>query len=50
MKAIKDEEVPGRSSFRLALAIAAGLLLLVAVVVAFNLGRGKTRAGHGARG
>ncbi len=46
MKAIKDEEVPGRSSFRLALAIAAGLLLLVAVVVAFNLGRGKTVLGQ----
>ena len=46
MKAIEDEEVPGRSSFRLALAIAAGLLLLVAVVVAFNLGRGKTVLGQ----
>jgi hypothetical protein len=40
-----DEEVPGRSWLRLAAGIAAGLLLLVAVVVAFNLGRGKTLLG-----
>ena len=46
MKAIKDEEVPGRSWFRLAIGVAAGLLLLVAVVVAFNLGRGKTVLGQ----
>ena len=46
LKAIEDDEVPGRSSFRLALAIAAGLILLVAVVVAFNLGRGKTVLGQ----
>ena len=46
LQAIKDEEVPGRSSFRLAIGIAAGLLLLVAVVVAFNLGRGKTVLGQ----
>jgi hypothetical protein len=46
LKAIEDEEVPGRSSFRLALAIAAGLVLLVAVVVAFNLGRGKNVLGQ----
>ena len=45
MKAIKDDEVPGRSWLRLAIVIAAGLLLLVAVVVAFNLGRGKTVLG-----
>jgi hypothetical protein len=38
--------VPGRSSFRLALGIAAGVLLLLAVVVAFNLGRGKTVLGQ----
>ncbi|MBB6627957.1 hypothetical protein H5V45_11580 [Nocardioides sp. KIGAM211] len=40
-----DDEVPGRSWLRLAGAIAAGLLLLVAVVVAYNLGRGKTPLG-----
>ena len=40
-----EEEVPGRSWFRLALAIMAGLLLLVAIVVAYNLGRGKTPLG-----
>ena len=42
----EEEEVPGRSSFRLALGIAAGVLLLLAVVVAFNLGRGKTLLGQ----
>jgi hypothetical protein len=40
-----DEEVPGRSWMRLALGIAVGLLLLVAIVVAWNLGRGKTPLG-----
>lgn len=39
------EDVPGRSWLRLAAGIAAALLLLVAVVVAFNLGRGKTPLG-----
>jgi hypothetical protein len=41
----EDEEVPGRSWFRLALLIALSLLLLVAVVIAYNLGRGKTPLG-----
>ena len=40
-----DEEVPGRSWFRLAALIGASLLLLIGVVVAFNLGRGKTPLG-----
>lgn len=37
--------VPGRSWFRLAVLIALSLLLLVAVVIAYNLGRGKTPLG-----
>ncbi len=41
----EDEEVPGRSWFRLALIIAVSLLLLVGVVIAYNLGRGKTLLG-----
>jgi hypothetical protein len=40
-----DDEVPGRSWLRLAAVIAVGLLLLVAIVVAYNLGRGKTPLG-----
>ncbi len=44
-----EEEVPGRSWLRLAAGIAAGLLLLVAVVVAYNLGRGKTPLGNDPR-
>lgn len=40
-----DDEVPGRSWFRLAAVIALSLLLLVAVVIAYNLGRGKTPLG-----
>lgn len=40
-----DEEVPGRNWLRLAAGIAAGLMLLVAIVVAYNLGRGKTVLG-----
>jgi serine/threonine protein kinase len=40
-----DQEVPGRNWLRLAAGIAVGLLLLVAIVVAFNLGRGKTPLG-----
>ncbi|HEX6150158.1 protein kinase family protein [Nocardioides sp.] len=39
------EEVPGRSWLRLAFLIAAALLLLLALVVAYNLGRGKTPLG-----
>ena len=46
LQAIPDEEVPGRNWFRLALVIGAGVLLLLAVVVAFNLGRGKTVLGQ----
>lgn len=42
---VTDDEVPGRSWLRLAGVIAASLLLLVAVVVAYNLGRGKTPLG-----
>ena len=50
LRAITDEEeVPGRSWLRLAAGIAAGLLLLVAVVVAYNLGRGKTPLGNDPR-
>ncbi len=44
-----EEEFPGRSWLRLAAGIAAGLLLLVAVVVAYNLGRGKTPLGNDPR-
>ena len=39
------EEVPGRRWLRLAGAVAAAVLLLVAVVVAYNLGRGRTPLG-----
>ena len=39
------DEVPGRSWLRLAFLIAAALLLLLALVVAYNLGRGKTPLG-----
>ena len=50
LRAITDvEEVPGRNWLRLAAGIAAGLLLLVAVVVAYNLGRGKTVLGNDPR-
>ncbi|KAA1415407.1 hypothetical protein F0U44_20650 [Nocardioides humilatus] len=41
----EHEVVPGRNWLRLAMVIAATLLLLVAVVVAFNLGRGRTPLG-----
>jgi serine/threonine protein kinase len=40
-----DRRPPGTSMLRLAGIIAAGLLVLVAVVIAFNLGRGKTPLG-----
>jgi len=40
-----DDDVPGRSWLRLAALIALALMLLVAVVIAFNLGRGKTPLG-----
>ncbi len=46
LTSVVDVDPPaGRSWLRLAGAIAAGLLLLVAIVVAFNLGRGKTILG-----
>ncbi|WP_395658074.1 protein kinase family protein [Nocardioides sp.] len=38
----EDEPVPGRRWLRLAAAIAGCLLLLLAIVVAYNLGRGRT--------
>ncbi|MBI2245413.1 MAG: protein kinase family protein [Nocardioides sp.] len=41
----EDEGVPGRSWLRLAAVIGGCLLLLVAIVVAFNLGRGRTPLG-----
>jgi hypothetical protein len=41
----EEEAVPGRSWLRLAAAIGGCLLLLVAIVVAFNLGRGRTPLG-----
>jgi hypothetical protein len=41
----ENEAVPGRSWLRLAMVIAASLALLVGVVVAFNLGRGRTPLG-----
>ena len=40
-----DDEVPGRSWLRLAGLVAAALLLLLALVVAYNVGRGKTPLG-----
>ena len=40
-----DSGVPGRSWFRLGAIIGASLLLVLAVLVAFNLGRGKTPLG-----
>ena len=41
----ETDEVPGRSWLRLAFLVAASLLLLLALVVAYNLGRGKTPLG-----
>ena len=40
-----DDEVPGRSWLRLAGVIGACLLLLLAIVVAYNLGRGRSPLG-----
>jgi hypothetical protein len=40
-----DDEIPGRSWLRLAAVIAAAVVLLLAVVVAYNLGRGRTPLG-----
>lgn len=42
---VEDDQVPGRSTFRLAALLLAGVLLVVAVAVAFNLGRGRTPLG-----
>ena len=42
---VEDDDVPGRNTFRLAALLLAAMLLLVAIVVAFNLGRGKTPLG-----
>jgi serine/threonine protein kinase len=39
------DPVPGRSWMRLAMLVAVGLVLLVAVAIAFNLSRGKTPLG-----
>ena len=44
-RTIRRDDVPGRSWLRLAAVIAAAVLLLVAVVVAYNLGRGRTPLG-----
>jgi hypothetical protein len=41
----EDEEVPGRSWMRLAAAVAGACLLLIAIVFAFNLGRGRSPLG-----
>ncbi|WP_300640194.1 protein kinase family protein [Nocardioides sp.] len=42
---VVDDEVPGRNTFRLAAVLLAAMVVLVAVVVAFNLGRGRTPLG-----
>jgi len=42
----KDDEVPGRSWLRLAMGVGACILLLLAIVFAFNLGRGRTPLGE----
>ncbi len=41
----EKDEVPGRSWMRLAAAVAASCLLLIAIVFAFNLGRGRSPLG-----
>lgn len=41
----EPEEVPGRSWLRLAAIVGAAVLLLLAVVVAYNVGRGRTPLG-----
>lgn len=40
-----DDQVPGRTWLRLAMAVGLAVLLLVAVAIAFNLGRGRTPLG-----
>ena len=42
----EDDEVPGRSWLRLAMGVGASILLLLAIVFAFNLGRGRTPLGE----
>lgn len=42
----EDDDVPGRSWLRLAMGVGASILLLLAVVFAFNLGRGRTPLGE----
>lgn len=42
---VVEDEVPGRNTFRLAAVLLAAMVVLVAVVVAFNLGRGRTPLG-----
>lgn len=42
----EDDDVPGRSWLRLAALVGASILLLLAVVFAFNLGRGRTPLGE----
>jgi hypothetical protein len=41
----EDQQVPGRSWLRLAIVIAVCLVLLLAIVVAYNLGRGRSPLG-----
>jgi hypothetical protein len=41
-----DDDVPGRSWLRLAMVLAGSTLLLVAIVFAFNLGRGRSPLGE----
>ena len=41
----EQDDVPGRSWMRLAAAVAASCLLLIAIVFAFNLGRGRSPLG-----
>lgn len=41
-----DDEVPGRNWLRLAMGVGASILLLLAIVFAFNLGRGRTPLGE----
>jgi serine/threonine kinase PknH len=41
----EEDEVPGRSWMRLAAAVAGACLLLIAIVFAFNLGRGRSPLG-----
>ncbi len=42
---VVEDEVPGRNAFRVAALLLAALVVLVAVTVAFNLGRGRTPLG-----